>query len=128
MKLNFSLSELIKSDVAKRNNINNFPDVNSLDNLLNLIFYCLQPVRNLLKKPVIITSGYRNKRLNKLVGGVINSQHISGCAADFVVFGLENDKIISLIKQSSIEFDQLINEKNWIHISYVKNKNRKQIL
>ena len=46
MNLNFSMSELIYSDTAVRNNINNMPDINSLDCMLNLIVYCLQPVRD----------------------------------------------------------------------------------
>ena len=127
--INFKISELVYSDVANKNQISNIPDLNSLDNLLNLIVYCLQPVRNLLNKPMIITSGYRSNKLNQIVGGSFNSQHLSGCAADFKVKGLSNSKIVELIKKSNIEFDQLINEYNsWVHISYIKGKNRKQVL
>ena len=67
MNLNFKISELIHSDKAIEHNINNMPDVNSLDNMLILIVNCLQPVRELLKKPMIITSGFRNAQVNKLV-------------------------------------------------------------
>lgn len=81
-KLNFKISELIQSDTAIQNNINNMPDINSLDNLLNLIVFCLQPIRDKLKKPMIITSGYRNLQVNKLVGGVSNSQHTKGQAVE----------------------------------------------
>lgn len=126
--LNFKLSELIYSEKAVQHNINNMPDINSLDCMLDLIFYCLQPVRDFIKKPMIITSGYRNKEVNKLVGGVANSQHMKGQAADFIIKGLSVAYIIDLIKNSGIEYDQLINEYNrWVHISYVKGKNRKQI-
>ncbi|MBQ8848487.1 MAG: hypothetical protein IJ003_06035 [Candidatus Gastranaerophilales bacterium] len=129
MNLNFKISEFIHSDIAIKNNLNNFPDINSLDNILNLIFYLMQPLRNLLKKPIIITSGYRCKKLNSLVGGKIISQHLNGYACDFVVYGMKPNEIINVIKNSALEFDQLINEFNrWIHISYVKNNNRKQIL
>lgn len=127
--INFKISELIYSDVAYKNGIRNIPDLISLDNLLNLIVYCLQPIRNLINKPMIITSGYRCQKLNKLIGGKANSQHLSGYAADFKVEGLEVNKLVEIIKNSKIEFDQLINEyDSWVHISYVKNKNRKQIL
>lgn len=129
MNLNFKISELIYSDLAKQNNINNMPDIKSLDNLLNLIFYCLQPVRDLIKKPMIITSGYRNNYLNRLVGGKTNSQHKEGKAVDFVVKGMTANEVVEIIKNSDIVFDQLINEYDkWVHISFSKNKNRKQIL
>ena len=127
--LNFKLSELIYSDTAIKNNINNMPDIESLDNLLNLICYCLQPVRDLIAKPMIITSGYRNKKANRLIGGVSNSQHLLGQAADFKVSTIKPSQIIEIIKNSDIEFDQLINEHNqWVHISYKKGKNKRQIL
>ena len=70
MSLNFTISELIKSDTAAKYNINNMPDIYSLDNMLNLIWYCLQPLRDKLGKPIIITNGFRCfalwKKLNDL--------------------------------------------------------------
>ena len=127
MNLNFKISELIYSQKAIEKNINNMPDINSLDNMLNLIFYCLQPIRNYLKKPMIITSGFRNDKVNKLVGGKENSQHKTGCAVDFQIKGMAISQIIEAIKKSGVEYDQLINEYNkWVHISFVKGKNRKQ--
>ena len=129
MKLNLKMSELIYSETAIKNNINNMPDINSLDNLLNLIYYCLQPARELLGAPMIITSGYRNPLVNRLVGGVNSSQHTKGQAVDFKVSGITPSQIISIIKTSKIEFDQLINEYDkWVHISYNKGKNRREVL
>ena len=128
MKLNFKISELIHSDIAIQNNINNMPDINALDNMLELIFHCLQPIRNLIKKPVIITSGYRNQQVNFLAGGAFNSQHKEGKAADFIIKGMTPKEIVEIIKKSDIEYDQLINEfDKWVHISFNKDKNRKQI-
>ena len=127
--LNFKISELIKSDTAIKNNINNMPDINSLDNLLDLIFYCLQPIRDKIKKPMIITSGFRSNLVNKLVKGVSNSQHLYGQAADFIINGMTPTQIIEKIKTYNIDFDQLINEYDkWVHVSYNKNNNRRQIL
>ena len=127
--LNFTISELIKSDTADKNNISNTPDINSLDNMLELIFYVLQPLREKLGKPMIITSGYRNSQVNKLVGGASNSGHTKGQAVDFVVNGMTPAKVCEFIKNSGVEYDQCINEYNqWTHISYNKGKNRKQIL
>lgn len=126
--LNFKFSELIYSEKAIKNNINNMPDIDSLDNMLDLIVYCLQPIRDYIKKPMIITSGFRNIEVNKLVNGVKNSQHTKGQAVDFHINGLSIPKTIELIIKSGVEFDQLINEhNNWVHISFVKGKNRKEI-
>lgn len=128
-KINFSISELVYSKIAAKNNINNMPDVNSLDNMLELIFYCLQPIRDLINKPMIITSGFRSKKLNDLIQGQKKSHHIIGCAADFVIYGLEPSIIIDIIKKSDISFNQLINEHDkWVHVSYIKNNNKNQVL
>ena len=129
MNLNFKISELIYSETAVKNNINNMPDINSLDNMLELIVYCLQPIRDKLQKPMVITSGYRNSQVNKLVGGVSNSAHLYGQAVDFTVSGMTPAQVVDFIKKSGVEYDQLINEYDkWTHISYVKGKNRKQVL
>ena len=129
MNLNFKMSELIYSDTAVRKNINNMPDINSMDCMLDLIYYCLQPIRDKLGKPMVISSGYRNSEVNKLVGGVATSQHTKGQAVDFTVAGMSVAQVVEFIKKSGIEYDQLINEYNkWVHISFVKGKNRKQVL
>ena len=133
MGLNFSISELIASDTAARHNINNMPDIRSLDCMLELIFYVLQPLREIIKKPMTITSGYRNKQVNQLVGGAVDkwgnptSQHSFGQAADVVIKGITPAEFIEVVKKSGIEYDQLINEHDsWTHISFNKGKNRKQ--
>ena len=129
MQLNFKISELIHSDRAVEKNINNMPDINSLDCMLELIVNCLQPIRDLVKKPMIITSGYRCKEVNKLIGGAENSQHLKGQAVDFKIQGMKPAEIVSIIKESGIEYDQLINEyDSWVHVSYSKGKNRRQVL
>lgn len=131
IKLNFTMSELLKSEIAEKYNISNIPDKKSLDNMLILMLECLQPIRNYINKPMIISSGYRSPRLNghPLIQGKDNSQHITGQAVDFTVKGLTPKQIIEKVIASGVEFDQLINEHNiWVHISYNKGKNRKQVL
>lgn len=129
MQLNFTMSELLHSDIAEKYNISNIPDKQSLDNMLLLIVDCLQPIRNYIGKPMIISSGYRSPRLNghPLINGKPNSQHIIGQAADFTIKGMTPKQIIEKVKASGVEFDQLICEHNiWVHVSYNKGKNRKQ--
>lgn len=130
--LNFSMSELIKSDAAIRNNINNMPDINALDNLLLLIVECLQPIRQKLGKPMIITSGYRNDRVNKLVGGSATSEHKKGMAADFIVNGMPVKSVIDFIRKSGVKYTQLIEEHSngtsWVHISYNPKNLKNEVL
>lgn len=131
MKLNFTMSELLHSDIAQKYNICNIPDAKSLDNMLLLIVNCLQPLRNYINKPMVITSGYRSLRLNShpLINGVSNSEHLTGCAADFTIKGVPPKQVIELVKASGIPFRQCINEYNlWTHISYKDGDNKKQIL
>ena len=129
MKLNFTMSELIHSETAEKYNILNIPDKKALDNMLLLIVDCLQPIRNYINKPMIISSGYRSARLNShpLINGRPNSQHLTGQAADFTIKGMTPKQIIEKIIASGVEYDQLINEHNiWVHVSYNKGHNRKQ--
>lgn len=129
-KLNFTMSELLHSDEAIKHHINNIPsDKEILDNILILITECLQPIRNYIGKPMLVSSGYRCKALNDLpsIKGASNSQHLKGQACDFTISGMTIKQIIDKIKASGIEYDQLINEHNtWVHISYNKNNNRKK--
>lgn len=119
----------MKSNIAKQYKIDNTPDTASLKCMKELILYCLQPIRDKLGKPMIITSGYRCKQLNDKVKGVSTSQHLRGQAVDFYVNGMTVQEVVDFIKKTGVEFDQLINEYDkWVHISFVKGKNRKQVL
>ena len=119
--LNFKISELIHSDTAVQHNINNMPDINSLDCMLELIVNCLQPIREKLGKPMIITSGYRNSQVNKLVGGANNSGHLTGRCADIHVNGMTAKELYNFIKKSGVKYRQCILESNsWVHIDYKK--------
>jgi hypothetical protein len=64
IQLHFTMSELLKSDIAEKYNISNIPDKQSLDNMLILICECLEPIRLYINKPMLISSGYRSPRLN----------------------------------------------------------------
>ena len=124
---NFTLEEFTESDLAKRLNIDNkFEKEEYKDNIIKLVTYVLQPLRNELKEPIHINSGYRCKELNKEVRGRYNSQHMQGMAADIVTSNLENT--MESLMNGNYKFDQLIRYRNFIHVSYNERKNRNQVI
>ena len=128
----FTIKELTKSDVAKRNKINNTPTMQEEANLVALVENILDPLREVYGKPIIVTSGFRCERLNKLVKGSKTSQHRFGQAADIRTVEdtiEENKKLFDLVQKLNLPYDQLIDEYNydWVHVSYSP-RNRKQIL
>ena len=128
----FTLSEFFRSSTAAKNDIKNEPSPDEratiVRNINLLVDNVLDPVRDKFCTPVIITSGYRCPQVNRLVGGVDNSQHMSGCAADFHVKGFTPSMMyeVFLYISNTLEFDQLIfyRSKNIIHVSYVEKDNR----
>ena len=134
MKLskNFTLSEIIHSNTAKRLGINNAPNKEHLKNMQVLVRDLIQPIRDALG-PIRISSGYRNPELNRAIGGSSKSQHCKGEALDLQYWSkgkMCNKEIYDWVIKSGIEFDQMINEfdYSWIHISLKSKGNRKQIL
>ena len=135
----FTIEELTSSDRARELGIDNTPDKDSIERLITLIVEVLDPARELLGKPIVVTSGYRCSVLNTAVGGQLNSQHTKGEAADLQCY---NNKYLFDIIRENLSFDQLILEtkdifdrngnktgvREWVHISYKKGKNRKQVL
>src|SRR4029077_19829076 len=82
----FTLAELTYSDTANAQGIDNTPSTAIVDQLSDLCECTLEGIRDLLgRRPVTITSGYRCPELNAAVGGVSDSAHLYGCAADLVV-------------------------------------------
>lgn len=129
---NFKLSEFFASSTADENSIKNEPSLDeraTVERNINLLVAnVLDPLRDELRTPITIKSGYRNPQVNKLVGGVGNSQHMSGCAADFHVMGFTGSMMrdVFLYIYDNMDFDQLIyyRTKNIIHVSYVEYGNR----
>jgi putative chitinase len=122
MKLskNFSLSEFTRSDKADELGVENEPSPEHLRNLTALALG-LEQIRLLLgNAPIRITSGYRNPEVNAAVGGVPNSAHAKGWAADFTVKGISALEAAKEISLSEIAFDQVIYEKSRgvVHISF----------
>ena len=134
MKLskNLSLSEVIKSNTAIKNGIDNSPTLVHLKNLEILAEKIFQPIREHFGVPIGISSGYRSKALNEAIpGSSKTSQHCSGQALDLDadIYGKVTNKEIFDFIVENLEFDQLINEFNysWVHVSYSEN-NRGQVL
>ena len=129
----FTLEELVKSPTARRKGIPNLPNGEQKENLIALVDNVLDPLRKLWGKPIIVTSGFRCAKLNRAVGGVAKSQHTKGQAADIRTVEnttMANKRLFDVAMKSGIPFDQLIDEYgyNWLHISFNKKGNRKQVL
>lgn len=126
----FTLSEMIKSDTAEKNGIDNTPYPRHIKAMRRLCADLLDPIREAVGRPVHVTSGYRCRALNTAVNGSRNSQHIRGEAADIHVKGMTPRQLYDFILTLDLEFDQIIDEfGEWVHISYtVKRPNRKQAL
>ena len=127
----FTYSEMLKSDTATKNKLWNGAPKEAEENLRALVVEVLDPLREAYGKPVRVNSAYRCPRLNTLVGGSLNSQHMRGEAADIQpVDGNEADlEVLAQFLIASGKFDQLIIYPTFIHVSYRRlGWNRKQIL
>ena len=136
---NFTYEELIHSNVAERKGLKNRPKTKEeekkvIENLRALCIEVLQPLRDYLGKPVVISSGYRSEEVNRMVGGVKGSQHLRGEAADIHVENTEHLLKIMHFIMDETDFDQLIWERNkagvqWVHVSYRRyGVNKHQVL
>lgn len=136
--MHFTMEEMYRSDTAKRLGINNTPSTQQMINLVYLCAFVLEPLRVAMKEPIKIGSGFRCERLNKAVGGVYNSQHMKGQAADLCIYGdiQKGRRWFNYIK-NHLPFDQLIWERNpktgnyWVHVSFVYpdfGKNRYKVI
>jgi hypothetical protein len=115
LSAHFTLSELTVTDTDE----DNTPSSIALKRLTGTARH-MEAVRALLKKPIIVNSGYRSPAVNKAVGGSPTSAHALGYAVDFICsdFG-DPMAICRAIAASDIAFDQLILERNlWVHISF----------
>ena len=131
----FVLEEFTHSDTAKAKGIVNAIGQAEVVNLCALVHQVLQPLRDAMGHQVKIGSGYRCPRLNAAVGGVKNSQHMTGEAADLCIDGdMQKGKRWFEWIKANCNFDQLIWEHNakgtyWVHVSYrASGNNRKQVI
>ena len=136
--MHFTVEEMYASQTATILGIENKPSVQQMINLVYLCAYVLEPLRVAMNEPIKIGSGFRCQKLNKAVGGVYNSQHMKGQAADLCIDGdiQKGRKWFNYIRDH-LPFDQLIWEKNqktgsrWVHVSFVYpdfGKNRHNVI
>ena len=135
--MHFTIEEMYASATAKAKGIDNKPNVQQMINLVYLCAYVLEPLRVAMNEPIKIGSGFRCQKLNKAVGGVYNSQHMKGQAADLCIDGdIEKGRRWFNYIKDHLPFDQLIMEHNskgsyWVHVSFVYpdfGKNRRQVI
>jgi len=134
---NFSYDELIASSTAKRLGLDNTPSEEEKEKLRQLAEDILQPIRDAWKSPIIVNSAFRSEQVNKAVGGVKNSQHRLGEAADIKPIKMnEGGKLYRMIQnmvnRGLITVGQCIweygNSKNpqWVHVSLPTSKHKNE--
>ena len=132
---NISYKEATYSATAKRLGIKNKPEKEHIENMELIAKKIFQPLREWVGEPIRINSFYRSEELNSRIGGAISSAHKDGLAMDLDSFGGKTNLEIFHYIKDNLDFDVLINEypnedgePKWIHVSWNKKKNRKQVL
>jgi hypothetical protein len=135
LTVNFTLSEMVKSDTALRHDMDNTPGEAEIESLKILCEKVLQPVRDHFKTGVKVNSGYRHPEVNAKVGGSKTSDHCRGQASDIEIPGIPNADLAVWI-MDNLEYTQLILEfytpgvpdSGWVHVSYDPANLKKQNL
>ena len=130
----FTLGELTKS--GSHPEVYNIPSHEAIANLANLSKW-LEVLRERAGTPIIINSGYRSPQLNRKIGGAPNSNHLTGCAVDIRVSGMEQliryaAILLDYADESKQDFDELLIEKNrygaiWLHFAVRPKDNRRKV-
>ena len=125
--------EATGSATAKKLDIDNTPNDEQLSNMKILAEELFEPLRERVGEPILVNSFFRCQKLNQAISGsATTSQHIQGCAIDLDATKMKNCELFYIIK-NEFDYDKLIWEygddtnPDWIHVSYVKGKNRKLV-
>jgi uncharacterized protein YcbK (DUF882 family) len=126
----FHLSEFVRSETASAMGWTNNPPPEAVRRLHMLCLRVLEPIRQRIGSPIVVTSGYRSLKLNMAIGGSTTSQHIKGEAADIYAAGMDAADLHALIIATVPEFDQIYlhRKNNFVHVSYRVGANRNQVL
>ena len=137
----FTLDEMCKT--SARTPDGNIPSYVHIENLKRLCGW-LEMLRSEWNKrygegddPIVINSGYRSEAVNKAVGGVSGSNHLTGCAADIRVAGIEQlvryaTILLDISDESQEDFDELLLERSprggyWLHFAVRPSGNRRKV-
>lgn len=120
MKLttNFTLEELVASNTATANGIDNTPNEDQIASLKKLAENMLQPIRDKIDAAILITSGFRSETLNTAVKGEQNSQHMKGEAADIYTNKMTAAELFDIIIRMELPYDQVILYPTFVHVSH----------
>ena len=130
----FTLGELCKTSAK---GVDNTPSHAVVLNLKNLCENWLEPLREKSGGPVLINSGFRSEAVNKAIGGVKGSNHLTGCAVDIRVTGPEQAIryaciLLDIADESKRDYDELLIERSpkgtyWLHFAVRPSGNRKKV-
>ena len=130
----FTLGEVTKS---RHKEIYNIPSHVAIENLKRVCAW-LEELRVRAKTPIVINSGYRSPQLNKKLGGSPTSNHLTGCAVDIRVAGIEQAMRYAVIlmdyaDETKQDYDEIIIEKNcrgaiWLHFAVRPKDNRRKTM
>lgn len=119
----FTFEELSKTSTG----LPNVPTEEHKRNLRLLVEKVLDPLRIVYGKPIYVNSGYRSTEVNKKVGGVANSMHLKGCAADITTRSRTYNLMLYYLLMWMTMYDEMkvttvINEKDgkWLHVEYME--------
>lgn len=126
----FTIEELAGTSVEKYKKLNLLKAQEQMGKMYMLAGFA-ERVREIIGKPVIITSGFRCKELNKAIGGAITSQHVFAEAIDIVVKGMTVQDVFNRIVTSDLKYNQIIIDRNksgsqWVHLSIGSYKQKLQ--
>ena len=127
----FRIEEFEASPTAESMGIDNTMPAEARRAVERLVEAVLDPLREEFAMPIYVNSGYRSAALNAAVGGVANSQHLRGEAADITSGTREgNMRLWRLLRKMRLPVDQAINEHNyaWIHVSHRALHNRGEFI
>ena len=130
----FTLGEFTKS--GSHPEVYNIPSHEAIENMKRLCIW-LEELRQRYNAPIRINSGYRSPQLNRAIGGVANSNHLTGCAVDIRVENMEQliryaAILLDISNETHQDFDELLIERNkhgaiWLHFAVRPSNNRRKV-